>query len=325
MKGYVPLSLLIFLATSAALLTGQVDASPGVLWSGLVTGEGPGALILDTIRGPRVATALGAGAVLGMSGALFQMLFRNPLASPDILGFNAGAGLAIIAGIAFGIAMPTAVMAALGGVAMALVIGGLAFRGGGGTPVLTIILIGIGAGFTATAVSTFLMTILPGTTASEAQRWLTGSLAARDWSHAAQVLGIGAMLASLALRQARILSALELGDGLAAGLGQRPEAARWWLSATGVLLAATGVAVAGPVPFVALMAGPLGMRLTGARTSAGRMVSGAGAGALLLVLSDLLARVAVPGLQLPAGVATGLLGAPYLLWRLSREMERGDL
>ena len=265
------------------------------------------ALILETIRGPRAATALGAGAVLGLSGTIFQTLFRNPLAAPDLLGFNAGAGLAIIAGIAFGIALPAPVLAAVGGLVVAVLVGLLAYRRGHGTPALTIILVGLGTGFTATALATFLMTLLPGTAAAEAQRWLTGSLAARDWGHAGQVWGIGLPLALLAFAQARHLMAMELGGELAAGLGVRVERTRWQVSATAVLLAAAGVAV------------------TGARGPAGRMAAGAAAGALIVVLADLLARATLPGLQLPVGVATGLLGAPYLLWRLSREMDRGDL
>ena len=121
------------------------------------------------------------------------------------------------------------------------------------------------------------------------------------------------------------LKLLELGGDLASGLGLRVERARWGLVATAVLLAATAVAVAGPVPFVALMAAPLGIVLTGARNPAGRLAAAAGAGAAICVLADLVARAAIPGLQLPIGVMTGLLGAPYLLWRLSREMEKGEL
>ena len=325
MRGASGLLLLLIGAALASLLIGQVPVSLAQLWQGAISGQGPGALILDTIRGPRVATALGAGAVLGLSGALFQTLFRNPLAAPDILGFTSGAGLAVVASIAFGLAAPMPLVAAAGGLAAALLVVGLTWRRGHRTPPLTLILVGLGVGFFTSALSTFLMTLLPHSEAAEAQRWVTGSLAARDWSHVAQVWLIGAALLAAALAQARLLEALELGEDLAAGLGLRVERARWGLAATGVLLAAAGVAVAGPVPFVALMSGPLGARMTGAKTTAGRMLSAAGAGALMLMLADLAARAALPGIQLPAGVMTGILGAPYLLWRLSREMERGKL
>lgn len=319
------LPLLLALAVAAALLLGQRPMSLAMLWDGMISGEGPGALMIATIRGPRVATALGAGAALGLSGALFQTLFRNPLAAPDLLGFTSGAGLAIVAATAFGLAAPMPAVAALGGLLAALLVAALARRRGHATPPLTLILVGLGIGFLTSALSAFLMTLMPYNAAAEAQRWLTGSLAARDWGHVAQIWGLGAALTLAALAQTRALAALELGRDLALGLGLRAERARWGLSATGVLLAAAGVAVAGPVPFVALMAGPVGRRLSGAESLAGRLLSAAAAGALILTLADLAARAALPGVLLPAGVMTGALGAPYLLWRLSREMDRGGL
>lgn len=325
MRPALPLVLLLIAATLAALLLGQVRMDPALLWQGLRTGEGPGALVLGTIRGPRVLTALGAGAVLGMAGALFQTLFRNPLAAPDIMGFSAGAGLTIIAAIALGITLPPPLLAAGGGLLAALLVAALAHRPGHATPPLTMILVGLGIGFLASALSNFLLTVLPHAQAAEAQRWLTGSLAARDWHHVAQVWALGAALTGLALAQMRRLEALQLGEDLAAGLGLRVGPARLALAGTGVLLAAAGVAVAGPVPFVALMAGPLGIRLVAARQLHARLLAAAATGALVLVLADLAARAALPGIQLPTGVMTGLLGAPYLLWRLSREMEKGEL
>ncbi|WP_172299804.1 iron chelate uptake ABC transporter family permease subunit [Pseudoruegeria sp. HB172150] len=321
----VALVLVLLAAVAAGLLYGQEAVSVAMLWDGILTGEGPGALMIDTFRGPRVATAVGAGAVLGMSGALFQTLFRNPLAAPDVMGFTSGAGLAVVAATAFGLTLPMPLIAAVGGLLAGLLVALLAYRPGHSTPPLTLILVGLGVAFFTSALSTFLMTLLPYNEAAEAQRWLTGSLAARDWSHVAQVWILGTLLGAAALVQARRLEVLELGEDLAAGLGLKVEQARWGISATGVLLAATGVAVAGPVPFVALMSGPLGARITCAKSGTGRMLSAAGAGAVVLVLSDLAARAALPGIVLPAGVMTGILGAPYLLWRLSREMERGKL
>ncbi|MFC3057490.1 iron chelate uptake ABC transporter family permease subunit [Paenirhodobacter populi] len=129
----------------------------------------------------------------------------------------------------------------------------------------------------------------------------------------------------LALVQLRRLGAIELGADMAAGLGLHVGAARRWIAATAVLLAATGVAVAGPVPFVALMALPVAVSLTQARGLPGRLIAAGAAGAAILTFADVAARSAVPGIQLPAGVMTGLLGAPYLLARLSREMKKGTL
>ncbi|MCE6951498.1 iron ABC transporter permease [Cereibacter sphaeroides] len=319
------MAVLLAAVLGAAMLSLFWGPEMGFLWRGLWSGEGPAALTLRVIRGPRVAAGLGVGAVLGLSGALFQMLFRNPLAAPDLMGFTSGAGLAIVAAISLGLALPLPLVSAAGGLLAALLVAALSRHRHRPTPPLTLVLVGLGVGFTTSALGTFLMTRLPVQEAAEAQRWLTGSLAARGWDHVAQVWAIGIGLTLAAAAQMRPLAALELGPDLAAGLGIRAGRARAALAATAVLLAAAGVAVAGPLPFVALMAAPLGARLVQARTAAGRLAAAATTGAGIVVLADLAARAALPGIQLPVGVATGLLGAPYLLWLLAREMERGDL
>ncbi|KQT53149.1 hypothetical protein ASG43_19425 [Aureimonas sp. Leaf454] len=319
------LGSLLLAAALAGLAIGDVPTSLPDLWRGAISGEGPGALTLRVIRGPRVASAAGVGALLGLSGAVLQSLLRNPLAAPDLLGFNAGAGLAVVAGIAFGLALPAPLLASAGGLAAALLMAALAHRPGHAISTPTLILVGLGTGFFAGAIGAFLLLTLPNAEAAEAQRWLTGSLAARNWAHVGQVWLTGGALALLLALQVPALKLLDLGDDLASGLGLRVQRARWGLVGTAVLLSAAAVAVAGPVPFVALMAAPLGIAMTGARAPGSRLFAAAGAGALILVLSDLAARAAIPGLQLPVGVTTGLLGAPYLLWRLSREMEKGKL
>lgn len=311
--------------TLLALLRGEVSLSLADLWRGLVQGDGPGALTLRVLRGPRVVTALGAGAALGLSGAVFQTLLRNPLAAPDVMGFNAGSGLAVVAALVAGVTLPMPLLAAAGGIVAALAVGLISHRRGEADNSLTLILVGLGMGFTASGVATFLMLTMPDPLAAEAQRWVTGSLAARSWAHAAQVWGIGAALAVLLALQIRSLGLMELGPDLARGLGLRITRARNGVLATAVLLAATGVAVAGPVPFVALMAGPLGIGLTRARLPGGRLLAAAMAGAAITVAADLLARSALAGIQLPVGVMTGLLGAPYLLWLLSREFGKGEV
>ena len=325
MRRLTLLAAVLAASAIAALLIGDVPVTLADLWRGAMSGEGPAALTIRVIRGPRVLTAIGVGALLGLSGAVLQALLRNPLAAPDILGFNAGAGLAVVAAITAGITVPAPLLAAVGGIIAALLMGALAWRRGRKTTTLTLILVGLGVGFSAGAVGSFLLLALPASEAAEAQRWLTGSLAARTFGHAAQVFGLGAVLVLALAALAPALKLLELGDDLAAGLGLRVEIARWLLVGVAVLLAAAAVGVAGPVPFVALMAAPLGIALTGARNPSARLLAAALAGALICVLSDLAARAAIPGLQLPIGVMTGILGAPYLLWRLSREMEKGEL
>ncbi|MBB3952412.1 iron chelate uptake ABC transporter family permease subunit [Aureimonas jatrophae] len=325
MSGSIRLLALLLVAVLVSLAMGETLIGLGALGRGLLFGEGPGALAIRVIRGPRLATALGAGAALGLSGAVLQTLLRNPLASPDILGFNAGAGLAVVAAITLGWTLPPPLVAALGGIASALLVAALAHRPGRSDATLVLVLVGLGVGFTLAALTNLLSLRLPSTEAAEAQRWVTGSLAARNWGHALQVWLPGLALALLLALQVGSLQLLELGPELARGLGLRVEAARLALVGTAVLLAAAGVAVAGPVAFVALMAMPLGRRITGARGTSGRLLSAAGGGALVMVLADLAGRVALPGVQLPVGVTTGALGAPYLLWRLAREMDRGEL
>lgn len=315
----------LLLAMLASLMVGQLSVGPMDLLRGAWTGEGVGALVLNVIRGPRLLTAVGAGAALGLSGVLFQTLFRNPLAAPDLMGFTSGSGLAIVLAVAAGLVVPVPLVAAAGGMAAALLVALLAWRPGHATPPLTLVLVGLGVGFATTAFSSFVMTALPPSEAADAQRWLTGSLNARGWGHVAQVWLPLVALAGLALAQLRPLEALELGPDLATGLGIRAARARRSVAAVAVLLAAAAVAVAGPVPFVALMAAPVGIRIAGAGTLRARLLAAALAGALIMALADLAAQAVVPGVSLPVGVATGLFGAPYLLWRLSREMKKGGL
>ncbi len=325
MKGMAILLGLLVLAILLSVMVGQIMVTPVQLWQGLWTGKGPGALTLRVLRGPSTLTAAGAGAVLGASGTIFQILLRNPLAAPDVMGFMSGAGCAVVAGVSFGLLVPLPLLAALGGLVAAALVAALSHQRSGRQSPLTLILVGIGVGFFASAMSSFLITRMPPQEAADAQRWLAGSLAARNWGHVFQVLGLGSVLFFVLALQVRGLALLELGDELAAGLGSRVSRARYGLICTGVMLAAAGVAVAGPVPFVAMMAGPLGMRIAGAKQPGARLWAAAIAGAVITVLADVAARSAIPGLQLPVGVMTGIMGAPYLLWLLAKEVEAGDL
>ncbi|TQS72681.1 iron ABC transporter permease [Rhodobacteraceae bacterium] len=319
------IAALIALVCVLSLMIGAVHIGPCDLWRGLIDNEGPAAFTVRVLRAPRLLCALGAGAALGLSGTIFQMLLRNPLAAPDVMGFNAGAGFAVIVAISTGVNWPMPLVAAMGGGVAAVLVAALSYRRGRMPDNLTLILVGLGVGFSASGLSTLLGLRLPDTLAAEAQRWITGSLSARSWTHVAQIWGLGAVLCAMLVVQVRGLGLLQLGPALAAGLGLHLGRSRAGLLATAVLLAACGVAVAGPVPFVALMAGPLGIAITRARGPAARLLAGAGSGALITAAADLLARALWLGVQLPVGVMTGLLGAPYLLWFLSRAAKEGTL
>lgn len=312
---------------AAALAFGEA-ALPWSAWRRALAGEGgPAALILLELRAPRVLTAAGAGAALGLSGAIFQSLFRNPLASPDVMGFTSGAALGALATMGAGGAAGLGVGAgaAMGGLAAAL-LAALLSREKGRIAPLRLVLVGIGVAAILGAGAAMALTRMSGAEAAEAQRWLAGSLAARDWGHAAQIGLSLLLLGGAAGLAARALGLLELGDDLAATLGLRIEPARLGLALIGVLAAAAGVAAAGPLPFVALMAAPMAARLLRPRGAGARMAAAALLGATIAVLADLLARIGIfGGIQPPVGALTGLLGGPYLLWLIAREMKEGAL
>lgn len=321
LAGLAGLAALLLAALLAAAMLGEVRLSPAALAGGLM-GDGSAAdFVLWRVRLPRIAAALGAGAALGLSGAIFQSLLRNPLASPDVIGFTAGAGFGVLAATASG-AIAATLGAAAGGLAATGLALALAWRRGEGLDPLRVVLIGIGLSFTFVAGTELLMTSLPLVEAGQALRWLTGSFAARTWGDAGRMAGWFVLFALLLLPMRRGLLALELGDEAATGLGTRVAAARGALALLATGLAAAAVSVGGPVAFVALLSAPLARRI-------GRQPGAALAGAALMggtitVLADLIARGAF-AVQLQAGVVTGLIGAPCLLWLLAREMRGGRL
>ncbi len=320
------LALLLVLSLLAGIAFGEVRLGLAD-WLAALRGESRAAsLILFELRLPRALTAAGAGAALGLSGAIFQILLRNPLASPDVMGFTSGAALGAILTLGAGGAASLGVSfgAALGGLATALAVGLLARRGGRIEP-LRMVLVGIGAAAALSALCAMAISRMSLAEAADAQSWLAGSLAGRDWGHAAQIGGSLAVLALMTALLTRSLELLELGEDLAAGLGARVESARAALALTGVLAAAAGAAAAGPLPFVALMAAPLAGAVLGAAGTGARLGGAALAGAMVAVLADLIARSGIGGTQLPIGALTGLLGGPWLLWRISREMKEGRL
>ncbi|MFD0901759.1 FecCD family ABC transporter permease [Actinomadura sediminis] len=318
--------LAVALAVGVLLIgTGDFPMTPAeVIRTLLGRGDPAESLIVNEIRLPRVVTGLAVGAALGLGGAIFQSLTRNPLGSPDILGFTSGAstGVLLMIVLAGGGGVAVASGAAAGGVATGLLIYAVAGRNGAHGQRL--ILVGIGTAAILTGVNGYLLTQAHITEAARAVLWLTGSLDGRDWADAAPVLVALAVLGPLVvIGCGRALRMLEMGDDAAHGLGVPIERARLIMLGAAVLLTSFAAAAAGPVAFVALTAPQLARRLT--RATGPGLLPAMCMGAALLVAADWIAQNAFPGRQLPVGVVTGLLGGGYLVWLLVAERKRGRI
>lgn len=272
-------------------------------------------LIVRELRLPRAVTAVLVGAAFGLSGAIFQALVRNPLASPDIVGVTAGASagavLAIVAG-AGALWVPGGALA--GGIAATVTVYLLAYRGGlSGN---RLVLMGIGVAAVLASVTGYLLTRAEIFDAQRAFVWLTGSLNGRGWEHVRPVGLALLVLLVPALLLERSLRVLQLGDAAARALGVRVEPSKLGLVAVAVVAASVATAAAGPVAFVAFVAAPVARRLIGDGRPA--LVPAAATGAVLLLAADLVARTGFGVEELPVGVVTGALGAPVLMLALVR-------
>jgi iron complex transport system permease protein len=280
----------------------------------------PVPFIVEQLRLPRALTAILVGGALGVSGAIIQQLTRNPLGSPDVIGFTEGAAAAAVLEILLGGGGRAAVAAAAvaGGLLTAAAVYGLAFRGG--VQGYRLVLIGIGIGAALTAFTRFLIGRAEREDASAATVWLLGSLNSVDWGDVTTVAIPLALLLPAVWALGRRLRAMELGDDAAASLGVPVERSRWALIVLATGLAAVAVAAAGPIAFVALAAPQLARRLT--RASGPGLGAAGLMGALVLLTSDFASQLLFGDLDLPAGVITGAGGGAFLVWLLWQEWRR---
>ncbi|MGW5191941.1 FecCD family ABC transporter permease [Kribbella sp. NPDC004138] len=278
--------------------------------------------IVNRLRLPRALTGLLVGTALGLSGAIFQSIARNPLASPDIIGVTYGASaFAVFAIVTLGLTgVAVSAFAIVGAVLTAFIMYVLAWRHGVSS--YRLILIGIGIGAIATSITSYLLTKARVEIAQQALIWLTGSLNGRDWSNVRSLAVTFVVLLPVMVLLVRQLRILQLGDETAYGLGLRVEGARLGLIVVAVLLAAVATAAAGPIGFVAFGAPPIARRLT--RSPGPAMIASGLLGALVVGLSDLVAQHAFGDTQLPVGVVTGVVGAPYLMFLLARANRVGS-
>ncbi|MFF7093397.1 FecCD family ABC transporter permease [Streptomyces rubradiris] len=279
--------------------------------------------IVNELRLPRVLVGLLVGASLGLGGALFQSISRNPLGSPDVLGLSQGstAGALIVIVLLSGSASQVTVGALAGGLATGLAVYLLAWKQG--VHGYRMVLVGIGVNAVMTAVNGYLLTKADLVDAARAVVWMTGSLNGRDWAQVWPLLALCAVLVPLVLVNARGLRMMEMGDDISHALGVRVQWVRLLLMVSAVLLTAAATAAAGPVSFVALTAPQLARRLT--RSPGPNLVPSLCMGATLLVAADWASQRAFGADQLPVGVVTGVLGGAYLLWLLVTERRAGRI
>ncbi|MFJ9724083.1 FecCD family ABC transporter permease [Streptomyces sp. NPDC101209] len=321
----VVLLLLAALAASVVLIgTGDFPIPAGdVVRTLLGDGNAGQEFIVNELRLPRVLVGLLVGASLGLGGALFQAVTRNPLGSPDVLGLGQGAtaGALVMIVLFSGSAAQVTLGALVGGLATGLAIYLLAWKRG--VHGYRLVLVGIGVSAVVTAVNGYLLTVSDMVDAARALVWMTGSLNGRDWEQVRPLLGVCAVLVPLVLAGGRGLRMMEMGDDVANALGVRVERVRALLMVAAVLLVATATAAAGPVGFVSLTAPQLARRLT--RSPGPNLPASLCMGAALLVTADWASQRAFGADQLPVGVVTGVLGGVYLLWLLVAERRAGRI
>ncbi|MFC4497063.1 FecCD family ABC transporter permease [Streptomyces ovatisporus] len=316
---------LAFAVAVVAIGSGEYPMGPvEVLRTLAGRGDPADAFIVNELRLPRAVSALAVGAALALGGAVFQAVVRNPLGSPDVLGFTHGAATGALTAIVIvgGGSAALAGGALLGGVLTGILVYGLAWRRG--MHGYRLVLVGVGVAAILTGVNGYLLTRAQITEAGRAVLWMTGSLSGRGWEDVAPLLGgIAVLVPVVMLGCARGLRMMEMGDDAAYALGVRVERVRLALLAAAVLLVGLAAAAAGPVAFVALTAPQLARRLT--KSPGPNLLPSMCMGAALLAAADLAAQRAFSGHELPVGVVTGVLGGGYLVWLLATERRAGRI
>ncbi len=286
---------------------------------GLESSNSDYSFVVNVLRLPRALVALGVGMALGIAGTITQGILRNPLAAPGVIGINAGAALAAVTLIVAQPNIPTSVipLAAFGGgfIVFSLIYG-LAWNGGSSP--MRLVLIGIGCSLIAGAITNILITFGNIFAVSQALVWLAGSVYGRSWDQVQALLPWLIVFMPVAMLMARDLNALNLGDDIARGLGTPLEWHRGLLLVTSVALAGAAVASAGSVGFVGFVAPHISRQLVGP-SHQGLLPTAALMGGLLVVVADLIGRSLFAPIELPCGLITSAIGAPYFLYLLIRK------
>ena len=316
------LLMLVSLAVAViSLRSGAVTLDFTQVFNAL-TGSAPRniTMVVTEWRLPRVMMALLVGAALGISGAIFQSLMRNPLGSPDVMGFNTGAWSGVlVAMVLFGQHLTAITLAAMaGGILTSLIVWALAWRDGIET--FRLIIIGIGMRAMLMAFNTWLLLQASLETSLSAGLWFAGSLNGLTWAKTLPAAPLILLMFICALLLVKRMRLLEMGDDSACALGVSVERSRLMLMLVAVVLTAAATAIAGPISFIALVAPHIARRLSG--TARWGLTQSALCGSLLLMAADLCAQQLFMPYQLPVGVVTVSLGGIYLIVLLVQESRK---
>ncbi len=319
------LLLLILVLLAAAILSldlGSTRLSPRQILATLAgQGETRHGLVILQLRLPRLVLSVLIGVGLAVSGVILQGITRNDLASPDTVGVNAGAGLGMMfllvmyptAAAQFPLLLPLG--AVVGAMAMTALVFALAYRQGSVLP-SRLLLVGIAVGFGAQAAMLLFSLRMSFSMYNYVVTWMSGTLAAGDWTSILLLLPCSLLLVPLAASRTRVLNVLSLGDYLAAGLGVSVDRQRLLLLGVATMLTATCVAIGGHIGFLGLVSPHLARRLVG--TNHGLLFPAAAlCGATLLLVADSLGRHLLAPAEIPAGVLVGILGGIYFLYLLA--------
>lgn len=304
------------------LMLGQSFTPPGDVLRVLMGENVPGAsFTVGRLRLPRAVMSIVAGLSFGLAGAAYQTMLRNTLASPDIIGISYGASAAAVVGIVFFGLSGTAVstVAILVSLAVAVLIYLLAFKGGvNGT---RLILVGIGIAALLESVVAHALMRAGEWNLQEAIRWLSGSVNGATWGQIMPLLIALPLFGGVLLSRTRDLETLRMGDDVAAALGVPVTVTRIVVLVAATVLVAFATAAAGPISFVAFLAGPIAAQVVGRAGSS--LVPAALVGALLVLVADYVGQFLLPS-RYPVGVITGALGAPFLMYLIVRSNRGGS-
>ncbi|MED4225367.1 iron ABC transporter permease [Neobacillus cucumis] len=279
-------------------------------------------LIITSFRLPRIIVALLVGMSLAVAGGILQGMIRNPLASPDVLGITGGAAVAVVGFLAafsdknnaLTISIAWLPLAAfLGAGLVAFLVYFLAWKNG--VSPIRLVLIGIGISTLMQALTTLMMIMGPIYQASQANIWITGTVYGSNWKNVMTLLPWTVIFLLIAFISAQSINIQELGDEVATGLGGKVQKQRFLLLLISTALIGSSVAFAGGIGFVGLMAPHMARRLVGSSFGALLPIS-ALLGGILVMVADLIGRTLFSPLEVPAGVFTAGIGAPYFIYLL---------